>query len=66
MKFLLQFTPGLLAIGLAATLTACGDDAVPVDSPAVQKQAVANDCRSPAAQSTQHGCKPATRMIAHQ
>jgi hypothetical protein len=68
MMFLLQLTPGLLAVALAASLAACGSQSDPtLDSTvAPQGQVVANDCRSPNAQTTQRGCKPVTRMIATQ
>ncbi len=68
MKYLLQITPGILAIALAASLAGCGSDSGPtLDSTlAPPGQVVANDCRSPNAQSTQRGCRPVTRMIANQ
>ena len=68
MMFPLQITPGVLAIALAASLTACGSDSnATLDSTlAPPGQVVANDCRSPNAQSTQRGCRPVTRMIANQ
>ena len=65
MNLPLQITPGVLVIALAAALAACGSDSeTTLDSTATQQgQAVANNCRSPNAQSTQHGCKPVTRMM---
>ena len=68
MTSLLAFMPGLLAVALAASLAACGSesDAPSAISAAPQSQAVANDCRSPSAQTTQRGCRPVTRMIATQ
>ena len=68
MMFLLQITTRVLAIALAASLAACGSESGPaLDSTlAPPAQVVANDCRSPNAQSTQRGCRPVTRMIANQ
>ena len=63
MKF--QFSPGVLAIALAASLAACGthSDTTRDSTLAPQGAVVANDCRSPDAQSTQRGCRPTTRMM---
>ena len=57
-------TPILLAVALAA----CGSDTEPASasSAAPQGQVVANDCRSPDAQTTQRGCRPITRAVATQ
>jgi hypothetical protein len=65
MTFLLQIASGLLAVALAASLTACGSDGdATLDSTvARQGKVVANDCRAPDAQSTQRGCRPTTRMM---
>ena len=58
------FTPLLLALALAA----CGSDTEPASakSASPQGQIVANDCRSPDAQTTQRGCRPITRAVAAQ
>lgn len=65
MTTLLQHTPSLLAIGLAGLLAACGNasESESAASAAKQGQVVANDCRSPDAQSTQRGCRPLARML---
>ena len=66
MKVLFQITPGLLALSLAASLVACSNEnAAPAEEAgaAPQGQVVATDCRSPNAQTTQRGCRPATRML---
>ena len=58
------FTPLLLAAALAA----CGSDTETVSAPRAtpKDQVVANDCRSPDAQSAQRGCRPITRAVAAQ
>jgi hypothetical protein len=68
MTSLLPLTPGLLALGLAGLLTACGNSSGPAAAPQASPrgQVAANDCRSPNAQSTQRGCRPVTRTIATQ
>ena len=65
MKFVLQLTPGLLALSLAACLAACGSDGDATQDSTVARQGkvVAHDCRAPDAQSTQRGCRPTTRMV---
>jgi hypothetical protein len=61
----LEFIPGLLALSLAASLVACSNEnAAPAEADAASRgQVVANDCRSPNAQTTQRGCRPTTRMM---
>ena len=68
MSFLLQLPRGLLAVALAASLAACGSDtgSPPAANAAAPGQVVANDCRSPNAQTTQRGCRSASRMLATQ
>jgi len=65
MTVLLELIPGLLALSLAASLVACSNDnAAAAEADAASRgQVVANDCRSPNAQSTQRGCRPVTRMM---
>jgi hypothetical protein len=65
MMTLLELTPGLLALSLAASLVACtNDNAAPAEADAApQGKVVANDCRSPNSQSTQRGCRPTTRTL---
>jgi hypothetical protein len=65
MMSFLQLTPGLLAVALAASLAACGSDSDATQDSTVARQGkvVANDCRSPDAQSTQRGCRPTSRML---
>jgi len=65
MLFLLELTPGLLALSLAASLVACGnEEAAPAEADAAsRRQVIANDCRSPGAQTTQRGCRPTTTRM---
>jgi hypothetical protein len=64
----IELTPCLFAIALAGLLTACDSNSDPrsVASPSPQSAAgtvIANDCRSPDAQSTQRGCRPTTHLL---
>ena len=65
MTILMQICPGLLAVALAASLAACGKDAAgPAQADAKpQPEVVANDCRTPDAQTSQRGCRPLTKTM---
>lgn len=68
MSSIIEFTPVLFAIALASLLAACdksgqAQSAATLPSQPAAGAVVANDCRSPHAQSTQRGCRPATRVM---
>jgi hypothetical protein len=64
----IEFTPVLFAIALTGLLAACDNSsqaqsAATLSPPPPASAVVANDCRAPHAQSTQRGCRPATKVM---
>ena len=60
MTTLIRFLPCLLTVALAASMAGCQN---PIESQGGTTQAIANDCRSPNALTSQRGCRPATRIM---
>lgn len=68
MSSIIELTPALFAITLAGLLAACDRSSQTPSAATVSPQStagavVANDCRSPQAQSTQRGCRPVTKVM---
>ncbi|MFC5496342.1 hypothetical protein ACFPOE_02255 [Caenimonas terrae] len=67
MPCIFELTPVLFALTLSGLLAGCdksgGPQSAAVVAPGPAGAVVANDCRSPNAQTTQRGCRPATRLM---
>jgi hypothetical protein len=68
MSSIIELTPVLFAITLTGLLSACDrnsqtQSAATLSPRSAPGAGVANDCRSPQAQSTQRGCRPVTKVM---